>query len=56
MKKDIERVTSYLQRLQASITSELQNIDAKAEFETDTWQREAGGGGRSMVLRDGAIF
>ncbi len=56
MEKDIERVTSYLQRLQGSITSELQNIDAKAEFETDTWQREAGGGGRSMVLRDGAIF
>lgn len=56
MDKDIERVNNYLQRLQGSITSELQNIDAEAEFETDLWQREAGGGGRSMVLRDGAIF
>jgi coproporphyrinogen III oxidase len=53
---DIERVNSYLQRLQKTITSELQHIDAKAEFETDTWQRDAGGGGRSMVLRDGAVF
>ncbi len=53
---DIERVNSYLQRLQETITSELQQIDAKAEFETDTWQRDAGGGGRSMVLRDGAVF
>lgn len=53
---DIERVNSYLQRLQKTITSELQQIDARAEFETDTWQRDAGGGGRSMVLRDGAVF
>lgn len=53
---DIERVNSYLQRLQETITSELQQIDAKAEFETDTWQRDTGGGGRSMVLRDGAVF
>jgi coproporphyrinogen III oxidase len=53
---DIERVNSYLQRLQKTITSELQQIDASAEFETDTWQRDAGGGGRSMVLRDGAVF
>ncbi len=56
MDKDIECVNSYLQRLQGSITGELQNIDGKAEFENDIWQREAGGGGRSMVLRDGAIF
>ncbi len=53
---DIDRVNSYLQRLQKTITSELQQIDAGAEFETDTWQRDAGGGGRSMVLRDGAVF
>ena len=53
---DIDRVNSYLQRLQKTITSELQQIDARAEFETDTWQRDAGGGGRSMVLRDGAVF
>ena len=56
MDTDIERVNSYLQRLQKTITSELQQIDARAEFETDTWQRDAGGGGRSMVLRDGAVF
>ncbi len=53
---DIERVNSYLQRLQKTITGELQQIDAGAEFETDTWQRDAGGGGLSMVLRDGAVF
>ena len=56
MDSDIERVNRYLQRLQDSITGELQGIDGKAEFETDIWQRDAGGGGRSMVMRDGAVF
>jgi coproporphyrinogen III oxidase len=53
---DIERVSSYLARLQDSITAELQLIDGKASFEVDQWQREAGGGGRSMVLKGGAVF
>jgi coproporphyrinogen III oxidase len=53
---DIDRVNDYLQDLQTRITDELQQIDAKADFEVDTWQRDAGGGGRSMVLRDGAVF
>ncbi len=54
--KDVERVSSYLLRLQASITGALQDIDGKARFAVDEWQRPAGGGGRSMVLRDGAVF
>ena len=53
---DVERVSSYLMRLQASITGALQDIDGEAGFEVDEWQREGGGGGRSMVLRDGAVF
>lgn len=53
---DIDRVNDYLQDLQTSITDELQQVDAKAAFEVDTWQREAGGGGRSMVLREGDVF
>jgi coproporphyrinogen III oxidase len=53
---DIDRVNDYLQDLQARITDELQQLDGGTGFEVDAWQREAGGGGRSMVLRDGAIF
>jgi coproporphyrinogen III oxidase len=53
---DVERVKNYLERLQDSISGTLQDIDGKAVFEVDEWQREAGGGGRSMVLRDGAVF
>ena len=53
---DIEGVSRYLEGLQARITGELQALDGKARFETDEWRREAGGGGRSMVLRDGAVI
>ena len=53
---DIEAVNQYLQNLQQEITDELQRIDGDKSFEVDQWQREAGGGGRSMVLRDGVIF
>jgi len=53
---DIEQVSGYLVQLQQRITGELQRVDGKAEFVADEWQREGGGGGRSMVLRDGAVF
>ena len=56
MEVDTDRVISYLKRLQASITNELERIDGKANFDADEWQREAGGGGCSMVLREGAVF
>ena len=53
---DIDRVKHYLQELQASITSELQAVDANSAFVADSWERPAGGGGCSMLLRDGAVF
>ena len=53
---DIDQVNHYLRGLQTSITDRLQALDGKTNFETDQWQRKAGGGGRSMVLRDGAVF
>ena len=53
---NIDRVNRYLQDLQARITDELQAIDGAQTFLTDSWLRDAGGGGCSMVLRDGAVF
>jgi coproporphyrinogen III oxidase len=53
---DIDRVNQYLRHLQTTITGELQAIDGAASFASDSWQREEGGGGCSMVLRDGAVF
>jgi len=53
---DIDQVSQYLMQLQERITGELQRLDGKSAFVSDEWQREDGGGGRSMVLRDGAVF
>jgi coproporphyrinogen III oxidase len=52
----IQRVRDYLSELQDSITNSLQGIDGGSSFMSDEWQRDEGGGGRSMVLRNGAIF
>lgn len=56
MNSETERVSSYLKRLQASISDALQNLDGGTPFVSDQWQREGGGGGNSMVLRNGAVF
>jgi coproporphyrinogen III oxidase len=51
-----ENVKSYLLQLQLDICSALAEEDGEAAFLLDEWQREEGGGGRSRVLTDGAVF
>ena len=59
---DSKRVADYLTGLQQTITEGLQTIDGEARFEIDDWNRDdiessnSGGGGRTMVLRDGRLF
>jgi len=53
---DINAVKEYLLSLQNSICAELEAEDGLGKFEQDNWQREAGGGGQSRVLTDGAVF
>ncbi len=52
----VEQVESYLLQLQDSICDALALEDGEANFITDEWQRPEGGGGRSRVLADGAVF
>ena len=52
----IEQVKSYLLSLQDSICTALAEEDGQADFIVDEWQREEGGGGRSRVLSEGAVF
>ncbi|MEP5567845.1 MAG: oxygen-dependent coproporphyrinogen oxidase [Halioglobus sp.] len=52
----IEQVKTYLLSLQDSICSALADEDGEAAFITDEWQRAEGGGGRSRVLAEGAVF
>ena len=56
MSHQIDKVRSYLQGLQKNITESLQVIDGAGNFNSDEWSREAGGGGRTMILGGGQIF
>ena len=46
----------YIQDLQDTITSKLENIDGKAKFQQDIWKRAEGGGGRTRVIENGNVF
>ena len=56
MNNQIDLVKSYLKALQDKVTDSLQTVDGVGEFISDEWSREAGGGGRTMVLRSGQVF
>lgn len=51
-----ERVRAYLLDLQDRICAALATEDGGAEFAETTWEREEGGGGRSRVMEEGAVF
>jgi coproporphyrinogen III oxidase len=51
-----QRVSLFMQKMQDEITQALTDLDGVANFHEDSWKRPEGGGGRSRVLRDGAIF
>ncbi len=53
---DIDSVRAYLTALQDRLCDELQQLDGRAKFHRDSWQRDAGGGGDSRVLCEGAAF
>ncbi len=52
----IGKVGEYLRSLQQRIAHALEDADGKEKFRSDDWEREAGGGGRSRVLANGAVF
>ena len=51
-----ESVAAFLRSLQDRICNELEGVDGQARFSEDRWTRAEGGGGRSRVLKDGAVF
>src|SRR3982750_1661778 len=52
----IERVRTFLQGLQDRICERLEATDGRGRFVEDAWQRAEGGGGRSRVMKRGAVF
>jgi len=53
---DLEAVRRYLLELQDHIATAVEQADGAARFREDVWQRDQGGGGRSRVFTDGAVF
>ena len=51
-----EKFYAYIQYLQDTITANLEAIDGEAVFKEDLWRREEGGGGRTRVIENGAVF
>jgi coproporphyrinogen III oxidase len=53
---DKKAVKAYLLNLQDRICHDLQAEDGHASFEEESWVRKEGGGGRSRVITEGAVF
>ena len=56
MSEQADRAEAFLRQLQDRICAAVEDCDGQARFVEDAWTREAGGGGRTRVLRDGAVF
>jgi coproporphyrinogen III oxidase len=51
-----DKFFSYIQELQDTITAKLAEVDGKATFQEDIWNRPEGGGGRTRVIENGNVF
>lgn len=51
-----EQFVQHIRSLQDTITTRLEAIDGKVTFKEDLWKRPEGGGGRTRVIENGAVF
>lgn len=51
-----DKFYAYIEDLQNRITGALENEDGAARFREDLWERPEGGGGRTRVIENGAVF
>jgi len=55
-KPDLGAIKRYLLNLQDTICTGLASFEKSKDFQQEEWQHENGGGGRTRVLTDGAVF
>ncbi len=53
---DLPLVKAGLLQLQDAVTGALEAEDGGGRFREDTWERAEGGGGRTRILAEGAVF
>jgi coproporphyrinogen III oxidase len=51
-----QRARDFFSQLQDEICAALEGLDGQARFHEDLWEREGGGGGRTRILQNGALF
>ena len=51
-----QRTQEFFSSLQDKICHALETCDGQTRFREDLWQREGGGGGRTRILENGAVF
>jgi len=51
-----EKFQAYIHQLQDAICKKLEEVDGKATFQEDLWDRPEGGGGRTRVIENGNVF
>jgi len=51
-----QRVSTFFRQLQDEICRGLEELDGQGKFQEDSWERQEGGGGRSRVMKEGAVF
>ena len=51
-----EQISADYQQIQDEICAALEQVDGKAKFEEELWEREGGGGGRTRIIQNGNIF
>jgi len=51
-----ERAQEFFSCLQDKICNSIEKADGESQFREDRWEREGGGGGRTRVMEEGAIF
>ena len=56
MSEQADQAESFLRELQDRICAAIEQADGDAHFVEDAWTRPAGGGGRTRVLRNCAVF
>ena len=50
------RMEAFIRALQDEICAALEKVDGRGRFREDPWERPGGGGGRTRVLEEGAVF
>ncbi|MDP9046799.1 MAG: oxygen-dependent coproporphyrinogen oxidase [Bacteroidota bacterium] len=51
-----DQIAADYKQIQDEICTALEQLDGKAKFEEELWERDGGGGGRTRVFQNGNIF